>query len=140
MRCLLDTCVVSELISRRPNPLVVRWIDSVDEDQTFLSAITIGELQRGVARLPGSKRKRTLTIWLADDLLVRYQGRILPVDVDIMLVWGNMVADLDARGRPLPAMDSLLASQALQRGLQLVTRNESDFIDTGVSLFNPWRS
>jgi len=140
MRVLLDTCVISELVVPRPDPKVVQWVDSLDESTVFLSAITIGEIQRGVARLPDSARKQRLADWLNGDLLVRFQDRILPLGVAELLTWGTLVARLEAQGRPLPAMDSLIAAIALTHNLYLATRNESDFAGTGVPILNPWSS
>ena len=137
MRVLLDTCVISELVVPRPDPKVVQWVDSLDESTVFLSAITIGEIQRGVARLPDSARKQRLADWLNGDLLVRFQDRILPLGVAELLTWGTLVARLEAQGRPLPAMDSLIAAIALTHNLYLATRNESDFAGTGVPILNP---
>ena len=137
MRVLLDTCVISELVVPRPDPKVVQWVDSLDESTVFLSAITIGEIQRGVARLPDSARKQRLADWLNGDLLVRFQDRILPLGVAELLTWGTLVARLEAQGRPLPAMDSLIAAIALTHNLHLATRNESDFAGTGVPILNP---
>lgn len=138
MRVLLDTCVISELVVPRPDPKVVQWVDSLDESAVFLSAITVGEIQRGVAKLPDSARKQRLADWLNGDLLVRFQDRILPLGVAELLTWGTLVARLEARGRPLPAMDSLIAAISLTHNLHLATRNESDFAGTGVPILNPW--
>lgn len=55
MNYLLDTCVISELTSRDPAPEVVAWIDAVDDERLYLSVITVGEIQRGIARLPESR-------------------------------------------------------------------------------------
>jgi tRNA(fMet)-specific endonuclease VapC len=138
MTFLLDTCVISELVARQPNPAVVQWVDSVDEDKVFLSAITIGEIKRGIEKLPDSTRKSALQAWLEDDLLMRFGARVLPVDAAVMLVWGQLVADLDKRGKPMPAIDSLIAATCLRGKLDLVTRNESDFVQSGVTVINPW--
>lgn len=140
MRYLLDTCVISELVSKQPNETVTAWIDSVEEERIFLSAVTVGEIQRGIERLPDFKRKRELVAWLAEDLLIRFHGRILALDANVFLTWGSMVAGLEHRGRTLPAFDSLIAAVALTHGLELVTRNDKDFMETGVSLLNPWNS
>ena len=134
----LDTCLISELVARRPNPAVVRWVDSVDEDRLFLSAITIGEIKRGIEKLADSTRKRALQEWLEDDLLIRFRERILPIDTAVMLVWGQLAADLEKQGQRMPAIDSLIAATCLQGRLDLVTRNESDFADSSVTVFNPW--
>ena len=139
MRFLLDTCVISELVARQPDPGVVRWVDSIDETGLFLSSITIGEIKRGIEKLDATNRQRALSEWLEDELLVRFKDRVLPIDTAVMLAWGKLVADLEKRGRPMPAIDSLLAATALQGGLTLVTRNESDFVHCGVVVVNPWK-
>lgn len=135
---LLDTCVLSELVRPSPEPAVVRWVDRQDETLLYLSAITIGELARGVARLPESRRRTRLDGWLQEDLLPRFRGRILPLDDRVMLEWGRMVAALEQAGRSLPAMDSLIAATARYHDLSLVTRNSAVFEGTGVPLHNPW--
>ncbi len=138
MTFLLDTCVISELVARQPNPHVVQWVDSMDEDKLFLSAITIGEIKRGIERLADSSRKSALAEWLEDDLLIRFRDKILPIDTPVMLVWGQLTADFEKQGRRMPAIDSLIAATCLQGGLDLVTRNEIDFSHSGVAVFNPW--
>ncbi len=138
MRYLLDTCVISELIARQPNPRVVAWVDAVDEARLYLSVITIGEIRRGIAKLPSSPRKERLNCWLEEDLLLRFAGRIVPIDVGVMLTWGDLVARLERTGRVLPAMDSLVAAIALHGEFTLVTRNVRDFEGTGVQIVNPW--
>ena len=138
MRFLLDTCVVSELVARQPDPGVVQWVDSVDEERLYLSVITIGEIKKGIERLAESERKRMLSGGLEDDLLIRVQDRILPIDTGVMLLWGKLTADLETRGRKMPAIDSLLAAIALEGGFNLVTRNEDDFAHSGVQIISPW--
>lgn len=140
MRYLLDTCVISELASTKPDPKVIQWVDSIDEERLFPSAITIGEIQKGIEKLPNSKRKSALTEWLEDGLLVRFNGRLLPIDTDVLLVWGELAAGLEKQGCPMPAIDSLMAATALEGRLDLVTRNVGDFAHSSVALFNPWES
>ena len=138
MTFLLDTCVISELVAKQPNLHVVQWVDSIDEDKLFLSAITIGEIKRGIEKLPDSSRKSALAEWLEGDLLIRFTDRILPIDVPVMLVWGQLTADLEKQGRRMPAIDSLMAATCLQARLDLVTRNERDFAHSGITVVNPW--
>ena len=140
MRYLLDTCVISELVSKRPNLHVVQWIDSIDSERVFLSVITVGEIKKGIEKLPDSARKQTLRVWLEDELMARFQGRILPIDTAAMLMWGELTAKLEQQGRKMPAIDSLIAAIALHEGAALVTRNEEDFRHTGVEIVNPWKS
>jgi predicted nucleic acid-binding protein len=137
MKFLLDTCVISELAAQQPDPGFVEWIDSIAEEKLYLSVITIGEIKKGIEKLPGSRRRSELTRWLEDELLVRFKDKILPIDVHVMLVWGELTANLEKQGRKMPAIDSLIAATAVQGKLDLVTRNEADFEHTGVSVFNP---
>ena len=138
MTFLLDTCVISELVAQQPNLQVVQWVDGIDEDKLFLSAITIGEIKRGIEKLADSGRKSALAEWLEGDLLIRFSDRVLPIDIPVVLVWGQLTADLEKQGRRMPAIDSLIAATCLQAGLDLVTRNESDFAHSGVTVVNPW--
>ena len=138
MNYLLDTCVISELVARQPEPKVVNWIDAIEDERIYLSVITIGEIKRGVEKLPASPRRQALADWLSSDLLLRFKGRILAVDTAVMLRWGELVAKMEGEGRPLPAIDSLIAALALTHNLHLVTRNEKDFQGTGVVVVNPW--
>ena len=138
MNYILDTNVISELVAAQPDENVAHWIDSVDPERVFLSVITIGELKRGIEKLPDSRRKGELDRWLNEDLLVRFQDHLLAIDVDMMLAWGDLTARLEAVGKPMPAIDSLIAASTAQRGFTLVTRNVADFAHTGISVFNPW--
>ncbi|NMC52610.1 MAG: type II toxin-antitoxin system VapC family toxin [Chloroflexi bacterium] len=138
MNYLLDTCVLSEFTRRKPEEKVVRWLERVEETRLFLSAITIGEIQRGVARLPESTRKTELLAWMNNGLLERFRSRILPLDEQTLFLWGSLTARAELAGQPMPVMDSLIAASALQHNLILVTRNVTDFMPCGVQLFNPW--
>jgi len=140
MNYILDTNVLSELVAREADQKVVNWVDSIDSESVFLSVITIGELKKGIEKLPDSKRKKTLESWLEEDLLVRFRGRILPLDIPVLLTWGRLVASLEKEGKPLPAIDSLLAATAAQTGFTLVTRNAGHFDPAGISVFDPWIS
>lgn len=138
MSFLLDTNVVSEIAKPRPDQGVMDWLESVDQDRLFLSAISLAELRQGVERLDDGRRKSALDLWLRDDLPERFEGRLLSVDPAIADRWGRIVAKARAAGRPMGAMDAFLAATAEQHRLTLVTRNLSDFEITGVKLFNPW--
>lgn len=139
MNYLLDTCVISELVTKQPTPKVVVWIDSVEEARLHLSVITIGEIRKGIEKLPDSARRTELETWLNEHLLVRFSGRIVNIEVGVMLKWGQLTGMLEKNGWPLPAVDSLIAAIALHQNFELVTRNEADFENTGVTIFNPWK-
>jgi hypothetical protein len=135
---LLDTATVSEWTKPRPDLGVVRWLDEVDEDRTYLSVVTIAELRHGVERLASGRRRAALESWLDGELPDRFEGRLLPVERDVADAWGRLVARLERRGRPVDAMDALIAATAECRDLQVVTRNVVDFEPTGVAVVNPW--
>jgi tRNA(fMet)-specific endonuclease VapC len=139
MNYLLDTNVISELAARQPNTRVVQWIDTLDPQSVYLSVITIGELRKGIEKLPASKRKDTLRDWLDTDLLIRFSGRILILDIAVMLTWGTLTGQLERAGKSLSAIDSLIAALAVHHNYTLVTRNEDDFKATGIMLINPWK-
>jgi tRNA(fMet)-specific endonuclease VapC len=130
--------VISELIAKQPAPAVIQWVDSMDEERLYLSVITIGEIKKGIDKLAASRRKSALAEWLAGDLLIRFEDRILSIDTRVMLVWGELTAYLEKQGKTMPAIDSLIAATALQGKLDLVTRNEDDFANSGVGIVNPW--
>lgn len=138
MNYLLDTCVISEALTRQPNPKVLEFVDNLDPEEVYLSAITIGELFKGIARLPASRRKNNLQTWFEDELLVRYEGKILALDAQALMTWGRLMARLEADGSVMPALDSLIAAIVLTHDMTLVTRNVSDFENSGVKIANPW--
>lgn len=140
MRYLLDTCVISDLVARQPNPNVIEFVDSLDADDACLSVITIGEIAKGIEKLPKSKRKQDLQTWLKEDLLVRFDGKIIPLDTKVLVGWGNLSAELEANGRIIPVMDSLIAAMAQTYQLVLVTRNVDDFDGTEIEIENPWNT
>lgn len=139
MNYLLDTCVISELIKPKPDLQVAKWVRSQDEESLFLSVITIGEIQKGISKLPdGRKKKQKLQSWLNNELQARFKGRILEITISISRVWGQVLGACEKKGVTLPAIDSLIASQGIFHKMTIVTRNISDMEPSGVQLFNPW--
>jgi len=136
---LLDTNVVSEWTKPRPNPGVIEWLSRVDEDEVFLSVVTFAELRHGIERLPSGRRRRRLDEWLRGELALRFEGRIVLIDGAIADEWGRLVARQEARGRPIAAMDGLIAATAQVHALTLVTRNATDFQVSVKSVLNPWK-
>lgn len=135
MSYLVDTNVVSELARPRPAPAVAAWFDDVADEALHLSVLTLGELRRGVEKLPSGQRKEKLRYWLEHELPAWFGGRLLPIDGAVADTWGRLQA---AAGRTLPAVDSLLAATALHHRLRLVTRNTPDFEVAGLETVNPW--
>ncbi len=138
MSFLLDTNVVSEWVKPQPNAAVIAWLDEVDEDRVFLSVITLTELRYGIERLAAGKRRKRLEDWLQHELPLRFEGRILDIDPTVANACGDLLAQREALGRPIEAMDAYLAATAEVHRLTLVTRNESHFNDTVRSVLNPW--
>jgi predicted nucleic acid-binding protein len=131
---LVDTNVVSE--ARRGSREAVAWLRSIRPDAIYLSALTLGEIMRGVAfrRKSDPKTAARLAEWL-ERLRQDHADRILPVTDRIAIEWGRMAAL-----RPRGDIDGLIAATAIVHGLVLVTRNVKDFEDVAVSLINPWSS
>jgi toxin FitB len=135
---LLDTNVVSEWVKPRPNPGVVQWLAEIDEDRVYLSAVTLAELRHGVNRMPEGARRQRLDQWLQHDLPLRFLDRILIIDAGVADAWGVIMAQREARGQPITAMDAFIAATATVHTLTLVTHNVSDFQPTLSAILNPW--
>ncbi len=138
MRFLLDTCAISELVKPAPDPGVLEWFAQQDELALYVSALSLGELKRGIEKLTAGKRKTFLQKWLTENVTLRFGDRVLSLDAAVCLRWGEMQARLEKQGKPMPAMDGLIAATALQQQLTVVTRNTRDMDARGVALFNPW--
>jgi len=138
MSLLLDTNVVSEAMKPQPNAGVVSWLKTVDEDQVYISVVTLTELRYGIERLAAGSRRKRLDDWLQNELPLRFYGRILPIDPIIADASGRIVAKSEVVGRPMEAMDAYLAATAEVHQLTLVTRNQSDFQAVLKTTLNPW--
>ncbi len=135
MSYLLDTNVISELARPAPSPAVVSWFEQTPDESLHLSVLTLGEIRKGVERLPESAKRERLRLWLEINLPEWFEDRLLPVDACVAERWGRLMAEA---GRPVPAIDSLLAATALHHELRLVTRNVQDFRFPGLEVINPW--
>lgn len=140
MSFLLDTNVVSEWVKPRPDPGVVAWCASIDEDRTFISVVTLAELRHGIERLSMGRRRLRLEEWLQHELLSRFDGRIISIDAAIGDAWGKVVARADKDGQPTNTMDAFLAATAELHQLTVVTRNIGDFRKLTTSVINPWNN
>ncbi|MBC5798661.1 MAG: type II toxin-antitoxin system VapC family toxin [Candidatus Eremiobacteraeota bacterium] len=129
---------MSELGRDSPDAGVTSWVAEMDLDVLYLSAVTIGEVQRGIALLADGTKRRRLERWLAADLLSGFRNRILSFDGDVALRWGELRTSAEKAGGTLPILDAIIAATALSYGLAVVTRNEGDFVRSGARVFNPW--
>ena len=137
MRTLVDTCVLSEVQRKQGNALVRARFEAIPDEDVYLSVLTLGELRKGINKLRASAKKRELAAWL-EQLVLSAGNRILPIDLETALIWGEVTAKCEKKGRPIPAIDGLIAATALRYGVHLMTRNVADFEPTGVMLVNPW--
>ena len=137
MSYLIDTNAISELVRAKPDAAVVDWFANTPDEALFLSVLTLGEIRKGIEKLADLQRREKLRVWLEHDLCDWFGPRILPVGPEVADHWGRLLAQA---GRPVPAIDSLLAATALHHDLRLVTRNTKDFAYAGLDVINPWES
>ncbi len=135
MSYLIDTNVLSELRRKQPSPNVVAWVQARPASTLYISVLTLGELRKGIATLGDGAKQQALLDWLDVELPQFFMGRVLPIDAAVTDRWGSLMAQA---GRPMPAIDSLLAATALMHGLQMVTRNQKNFAYPGLQTINPW--
>ena len=138
MNYLLDTCVISELIKPKPSSKLIKWLRSCQEESLFLSSLTIGEIQKGISKLPDSGKRKKFQNWLDSELTQRFDRRIIGIDFKVAQKWGEIQALTEIAGIKMPVIDSLIASIGIVYDMAVVTRNTADMKNSGVRLFNPW--
>lgn len=139
MNYLLDTNVISERTRPQPDANVRRWLRAHRVSETYLSVITLAELEQGIVRLGDTRRAQELGAFLGA-VEQQFQGRILPVDRSVARAWATLTAHALREGKGLGYADSLIAATARSHDLTVVTRNTSDFAAMGVPLINPWEA
>ena len=128
----------AHLVRDRPEPKVQAWVAAQRLNALFMSAVSFGEIRKGIElRAPG-KRRTELEAWLEADLSAMLSGRILPLTRSIAETWGVLDAQRQLSGLPLAVPDGMIAATALEHGLTLVTRNVKDFVGLGLTILNPW--
>jgi toxin FitB len=132
---LLDTNVVSELRRAKPHGAVVAWLQNADENQLFLSAVTIGEIQAGieVTRDQDASKAAELEAWLG---VVASSYQVLAMDAACFRQWGKLVH----RKSNTLLEDAIIAATAKRHKLTVVTRNTADFKALGVAALNPFKT
>lgn len=135
MSYLIDTNVLSELRRVRPHAAVASWVTARPPSTLYLSVLTLGEIRKGIETMGDAGRRQQLLDWLQLELPAYFAGRMLAIDAAVADRWGRLQA---MAGRPLPAIDSLLAATAMEHDLVLVTRNVRDFDRLPVQVLNPW--
>jgi len=135
---LVDTNVRSELTRPKSDPQVENWLNNANDEQLFLSVISLGEILKGIAILPEGKRRHQLQQWVAETLRPWFDGRIVPVSERIAERWGILAGECQLKGRGLTMADGLIAATAHEHDFTIVTRNVRDFADLGIGVLNPW--
>jgi len=138
VKFLLDTNVVSEWVKPQPNERVIKWLDGIAEDDVFLSAVTMIELRCGVELLAAGTRRTKLDRWMQDELPYRFEGRIVVVDTLVADACGKLLARRKKSGRPVGAMDAIIAATADVHGFTVATRNVDDFDFISNRVVDPW--
>ena len=138
---LLDTNVLSELMRPNPNDGVIEWLDALPDDDVWISAVTVGEIQLGLALLPEGRRKQILT-GLAEEMLnEEFSEKCLPFDYQAAGEYAKIVASRSRQGSPITVEDAHIAAIALTADLTLATRNTKDFMGIkGLKLIDPWQA
>lgn len=136
MSFLLDTNVLSDPTRPQPSPKVDVWL-AAHQSRLYTSAITIGELRRGIELLPAGAKRTRLESWL-EEVLVTMNGRILAYNTRVAETWGELMAGLERRGEKMPLADSLIAAVAKRHNLTVATRNTADFTRVGLRVVNPF--
>ena len=137
MKYLLDTNVLSEFARTNVDPAIVSWLKRTDELQMAISVVSVGEIQKGISRMPRGKLQQDLQSWLDSRLIPRFGIRALPLATSDFQRWGRLLGEATKSGESLSPVDTLLAAVALNRDLILVTPNTGNFALTGVRIIDP---
>ncbi|MFV9873787.1 MAG: type II toxin-antitoxin system VapC family toxin [Rickettsia conorii subsp. raoultii] len=134
MKYLLDTNVVSEIQKKKSNSQVAAWFSIVHSSQLHLSCITIGEIRKGISKLVKKDKIASLKLekWL-EKIIIYYNERILNIDKEICEEWGELMS-IDSTN----AIDALIAAQAKQSNMIIVTRNIEHYNMFNIKIFDPF--
>jgi toxin FitB len=139
-RYLLDTNIISHVTKPLPYPALLEWLADQADDTVFISSLSLAEIWRGILEKPSGKKRRELEAWFfgPEGPQALFAGRVLAFDERAALVWGRLMSEGTAMGRPRSALDMLVAAVAEANDCIIVTDNEKHF--SGVNLVNPIRS
>lgn len=139
-RFLLDTNIISNVTRPVPSSALLGWMADQNDDDLFISALTIAEIWRGLLEMPKGKKRTLLEAWFngSEGPHALFAGRVLPFDEKAALVWAQLMAEGTTKGRLRSALDMIIAAVARANGCVIVTDNEKDF--TGLDVFNPLRA
>jgi toxin FitB len=137
MRYLLDTNIISNFTKPVPSQSLIEWMANQSDEDLFIASLTVAEIRRGVLEKPAGKRRDQLDGWFSGPHgpQALFAGRVLPFDEAAALIWGRLMADGKAKGRPRSGLDTIIAAIAAANDCIVVTDNERDFED--VDILNP---
>ena len=137
---LIDANVISEMMRPRPEPRVSAFLDSIAGEGLGLASITVWEILNGIGRLPSGHRRDSLADRFHDLLDELFEDRIVDWSLTDARACARIMEDKRRRGEPLDdhVPDAFLAAAAASRGLAVLTRNTSEFRNTGVETVDPW--
>jgi predicted nucleic acid-binding protein len=138
-RYLLDTNIISNVTKLEPSKALLAWMAEQVDNDLFISALTIAEIQRGLLEKPKGKKRTLLDAWFSgpEGPQALFAGRVLPFDERAGLIWARLMADGTAKGRPRSALDMIIAAIAEANDCVVATDNEKDF--SGLKFINPLR-
>lgn len=137
MSYLLDTCALSEMVKKVPDPGFTQWITGQRSDSLYISVVSIAEIRQGIVRLADVNKQKRLRNWILG-IKEKYQSRLLPVDVAVAETYGQIQGKAMKKGRPVSVQDCWIAATALTHSLPVVTRDDAGLASTRALVFNPW--
>ncbi len=135
---ILDTNVLSVLMSATPDPRVVAWLDRQPSESVWITSITVFEARFGLALLPASKRRRAIELSFALLLHDDLENRVLDFDSDAAVAAAGVAVIRQKAGRTVDIRDTEIAGIAIARRATLATRNVRHFADLKIPVVNPW--
>jgi toxin FitB len=139
MRYLLDTNIISNITKVSPSGKLLAWMKEQNDDDLYISSLTVAEIRRGIFEKPAGKRRNQLEAWFSgsEGPQALFAGRVLSFDEVAALIWARLMADGKAKGQPRSALDTIIAAVAEANGCIVVSDNEKDF--AGIEMINPFR-
>ena len=136
---LLDTNVVSELARPKPNAQVLDWLRGLSPERTFVSFLTLAEIDQGIEALPDDDPRRNQYGIFRNRIEADFAGRVLSLEDEVLRLWGVISGRYRlAVGGKAPVIDTMLVATAQYQRLHLATRNVKDVRRHGWSVFDPW--
>jgi toxin FitB len=139
MRYLLDTNIISNITKVSPSGKLLAWMKEQNDDDLYISSLTVAEIRRGIFEKPAGKRRNQLEAWFSgsEGPQALFAGRVLSFDEVAALIWARLMADGKAKEQPRSALDTIIAAVAEANGCIVVSDNEKDF--AGIEMINPLR-